>query len=335
MKRILIVAFAVLLMVPGLLSSAQGGDTLAAVQARGVLNCGVNGQLPGFSGLESDGSFTGFDVDYCHAVAAAVLGDGDAVEFFPLTAPQRFDVLASGEIDLLIRNTTYTVSRDTDLGNNFAPPTFYDGQGFMVRADSGIGSVADLDGASICVGTGTTTELNLADTFAARGINFEPVVFETTDETFAAYDAGRCDAVTTDLSGLASRRTTLGNPSDHNILSEAISKEPLGPVVRHGDDNWYDIVKWTVYATFFAEEAGITSGNVGSFDRSDPEVDRFLGEISTKFGLDAGAFAAAIGAVGNYGEIYDRNVGPLGIAREGGLNASFQNGGLLYAPPFR
>jgi general L-amino acid transport system substrate-binding protein len=334
LKRIFIAALAVLLVVPFMVQ-ADFGDTLAAVQGRGALNCGVNGQLPGFSGLDANGNIEGFDADYCRAIAAAVLGDGEAVGFVPLTAPQRFDALAAGDIDVLIRNTTWTVSRDTDLGNNFVHTTFYDGQGFMVRNDSGISSVAELDGASICVGTGTTTELNLADTFAARGLSFTPVVFENTDETFNAYDSGRCDAVTTDISGLASRRGTLADPSAHTVLAEAISKEPLGPLVRHGDDQWFDIVQWTVFATFFAEEAGITAGNVGGFDRSDPEVDRFLGEISTKFGLDAGAFANAIAAVGNYGEIYDRNVTPIGVAREGGQNASFQNGGLLYSPPFR
>ena len=335
MKRVFVVALVALLALPALFVQADFGDTLAAVQARGVLNCGVNGQLPGFGGLESDGSFSGFDVDYCHALAAAVLGDGDAVEFFPMTAPQRFDVLASGEIDVLIRNTTWTVSRDTDLGNNFVATTFYDGQGFMVRNDSGINSLSDLDGASICVGTGTTTELNLADTFAELGISFTPVVFEAADQVFGAYDAGNCDAVTTDKSGLASRRGTLADPSAHKVLGETISKEPLGPVVRHGDDQWFDIVQWTVFATFFAEEKGITQANVGSFDRSNPEVDRFLGDISTKFGLSSGAFAAAIAATGNYGEIYDRNIVPLGVGRANSQNALFTNGGLLYSPPFR
>ncbi len=335
MKKVLLVALAALLVLPGALAQADFGDTLAAVQARGVLNCGVNGSLPGFSGLEEDGSFSGFDVDYCRAVAAATLGDGNAVEFIPLTAPQRFDALAAGEIDVLIRNTTWTVSRDTALGNNFTATTFYDGQGFMVRNDSGIGSVNDLDGASICVGTGTTTELNLADVFAARGLDFTPVVFENTDETFSAYDSGRCDAVTTDISGLASRRGTLSDPSAHTILGEANSKETLGPVVRQGEHQWYATVRWPVFATFFAEEAGITQDNVGGFDRSDPEVERFLGDISTKFGLGSGAFAAAIAAVGNYAEIYTRNVTPLGVSRAGSQNRSYLDGGLLYAPPFR
>jgi len=327
------------LLIPAFVSVAQSGSTLATVQARGKLNCGVNQALPGFGFLQSDGSFSGFDVDYCRALAGAVLGDGSAVEFFPLTAAQRFDVLASGEIDVLSRNTTWTISRDTDLGNNFAPTTFYDGQGFMVRKDSGITDLKGLDGASICVATGTTTEANLADTFAQLGLSFEPVVFEKADDVVNAYDSGRCDAFTTDKSGLASRLGTLKDPSNNVVLAQTISKEPLGPLTRHGDDQWFDIVKWTVFALFFAEENGLTQGNVVGFSSTNPEINRFLGvgskTVADKLGLSVDAFVNAIAAVGNYGEIYDRNLVPLGLERAGSLNASYLDGGLIYAPPFR
>lgn len=327
------------LLIPAFVSVGQSGSTLATVQARGKLNCGVNQALPGFGFLQSDGSFSGFDVDYCRALAGAVLGDGNAVEFFPLTAAQRFDVLASGEIDVLSRNTTWTISRDTDLGNNFAPTTFYDGQGFMVRKDSGITDLKGLDGASICVATGTTTEANLADTFAQLGLSFEPVVFEKADDVVNAYDSGRCDAFTTDKSGLASRLGTLKDPSNNVVLAQTISKEPLGPLTRHGDDQWFDIAKWTVFALFFAEEKGITQANVAGFSSTNPEINRFLGvgskTVADKLGLGADAFANAIAAVGNYGEIYDRNLVPLGLERAGTLNASYLDGGLIYAPPFR
>lgn len=311
-------------------------STLDVVRARGHLVCGVNNGLPGFGYLESDGSWSGFDIDYCRAVAAAVLGDPNAVEFVPLTAAERFIALQTGEIDVLIRNATWTLVRDTDLGLNFAPVTFFDGQGFMVPRDLGVTSLEDLAGASICVTSGTTTELNLADAFRARGLPFTPVVFEEIDTVYRAYEQGRCDAVTSDKSQLAGRRAIMADPEAHVILDETISKEPLAPVVRHGDDRWYDVVSWVVYATFFAEEKGITSQNVTTFQSPDPDVQRFLGQtggLGAMLGLSNDWAIKVIQAVGNYAEIFDRNLGPLGLPR--GLNRQWTDGGLLYAMPFR
>ncbi|MFQ6033327.1 MAG: amino acid ABC transporter substrate-binding protein [Candidatus Bipolaricaulia bacterium] len=342
MRKILIILLALLL--PALLTPVlligQGGNTLQTVQARGKLVCGVNSGVPGFGFLGPDGTFSGFDTDYCRALAAAIFADPTKVEFVPLTAKERFTALQTGEIDVLIRNTTWTFVRDTEVGTNFAPTTFYDGQGFLVRKDSGITSIDDLDGATICVLSGTTTELNLADEFRKRGLSFTPVVFDETNAVYEAYEAGRCDAATSDKSQLAARRLALSNPDDHVILPETISKEPLGPVVRHGDDQWFDLVKWTVNCTIQAEEFGIDSTNVESFFGSgDPKIARLLGDEGDlgqrAFGLDNRWCANVIKLVGNYGELYEKNLTPLGLKREGSPNALWTNGGLLYSPPFR
>lgn len=316
------------------------GGTLALVQDRGQLICGVNGSLPGFSFLDSATSdVTGFDADFCRAIAAAVLGDPDAVEFRTLDADSRQPALLSGEIDVLIRNTTWTVTRDTGWGL-FAPTTFYDGQGMMVRAADGITTLEDLDGANICVLTGTTTELNLADVFGARGIDFTPQPFGEIPQRDSAYDEGTCDAVTADRSGLVSARTTLGNPDEHVILDEVMSKEPLGPVVRQGDDAWFNIVKWVVFAIIEAEEQEITSDNVEEMVGSDnPVIARLLGaegDLGLLLGLENDWVVNVISAVGNYAEIYERNLGPgTGFELERGLNSLYTDDGLLYAPPYR
>ena len=310
---------------------------LAAVQARGTLICGVNGSLPGFSFLDESGENTGFDADYCRALAAAVLGDPDAVEFRALSTDQRGPALQTGEVDVLIRNTTWTVSRDTSWGL-FAPTTFYDGQAIMVHSDVGATSLEDLDGATICVQSGTTTELNLTDQFRAAGIDFTPQVFADIDPTYAAYEDGRCDAVTSDRSQLVARRTAFANPDEHDILDAVMSKEPLGPVAPLGDDAWFNVVKWVVFATIEAEEQGITSDNVEEMVGSDnPVVARLLGgDGDLGLGLEPDWVVTMIGAVGNYGEIYDRNLGPgTPFDLDRGLNSLWSDGGLLYAPPYR
>ncbi|HET7727793.1 MAG TPA: amino acid ABC transporter substrate-binding protein [Candidatus Limnocylindrales bacterium] len=317
------------------------GGRLAAVQGRGQLVCGVNGGLPGFSVLdEGSGQFSGFDVDFCRAIAAAALGDADAVEFRPLTADQRGPALQAGEIDVLIRNTTWTVTRDTTWGL-FAPTTFYDGQGMMVTAETGAQRLEDLGGATICVQSGTTTELNLTDQMRALGVQFEPLVFSEIDATYQAYEQGRCDAVTSDRSQLVARRTTFANPDDHVILDVVMSKEPLGPVAPLGDDQWFNVVKWTVFATIEAEELGLTSANVQqeASASQNPVVRRLLGaegELGATLGLSNDWVVDVISAVGNYGEIYDRNLGPdTPFALDRGLNQLWTDGGLLYAPPYR
>ncbi|GAB4536238.1 MAG: amino acid ABC transporter substrate-binding protein [Anaerolineales bacterium] len=317
------------------------GNTLQQVKDRGKLVCGVNSSVPGFGFLDENGNFSGFDVDFCKALAAAIFGDPSKVEFRPLTAKERFTALQTGEIDVLIRNTTWTLTRDTELGTNFTATTFYDGQGFIVRKDSGITQLEELDGATICVGAGTTTELNLADTFAARGLTYTPLVFETADEATGAYEEGRCDSYTTDKSGLVARRVVMADPSAHFILAETISKEPLGPVVRHGDDQWYDIVQWTVYATFTAEEFGVTSANVDDIKASteNPNIKKLLGlegDMGAKLGLGNDWAYNIIKYVGNYAEIYNRNLGPdTPTYIERGLNSLYTDGGILYAPPIR
>jgi general L-amino acid transport system substrate-binding protein len=317
------------------------GNTLETVRERGVLNCGGNQSVPGFGYINPEtNEFEGFDIDFCKVVAAAALGDANAIEIRPTTANERFPVLQSGEVDVLIRNTTWTISRDTSLGFDFAPTTFYDGQGMMVRIDDGIESLEDLEGGTICVQSGTTTERNLADVFRARGIDFEPVVFAEAEATREAYDAGQCDGFTTDKSGLVSQQILMSDPAAHIILDETMSKEPLGPLVRHGDDNWFDIVKWSVYCTIEAEELGISSANVDDFLGSeDPVVQNLLGEVGDlglAMGLEADFCYQIISQVGNYGEIYDRNLGPdtpFNLPR--GLNNLWTNGGILYAIPFR
>jgi general L-amino acid transport system substrate-binding protein len=318
----------------------QEGERLGLVQSRGQLICGVNGGLPGFSNLEADGSWSGFDVDYCRAVAAAVLGDPNAVEYRALSAEERSVALQTGEIDVLIRNTTWTVSRDTQWGL-FAPTTFYDGQGMMVTAAVGAESLEDLAGATICVQSGTTTELNLTDQMRALGVQFTPQVFGDIDATYEAYTQGRCDAVTSDRSQLVARRTEFPNPDDHVLLDVVMSKEPLGPVVPLGDDQWFNVVKWVVFATFEAEELGITSETVAQErdTNENPVVRRLLGvegDLANNLGLDGDWVVTMIESVGNYGEIYDRNLGPdTPFDLDRGPNSPWTEGGLLYAPPYR
>lgn len=324
----------------GLTVSAASATTLEDVKAKGSIQCGVSQGLPGFSNTDDAGAWTGLDVDYCRAMAAAVLGDADAVKYTPLSAKERFTALQSGEIDVLSRNTTWTMGRDTALGLNFAGVTYYDGQGFMVRKDLGISSALELSGASVCTNTGTTTELNVADYFRANNMPYEIVAFEKADEVVQAYDAGRCDVYTTDASGLYAQRLKLTNPDEHMVLPEIISKEPLGPVVRQGDDQWFNIAKWTYFALLNAEELGVTQANVEEMKGSDnPAIKRLLGvegSFGEAIGLDNEWAARVIGAVGNYGEVFDNNVGPdtpLGISR--GLNALWSDGGIQYAPPIR
>lgn len=320
---------------------APTGDTLQLVRNRGALKCGGNQAVPGFGYLNPNtNNFEGFDIDYCKAVAAAVFGDATKYEVRPTTAGERFPVLQAGEVDVLIRNTTWTFSRDTSLGFEFVPVTFYDGQGMMVRRADGINTLQEMAGATICVQSGTTTERNLADVFRSQGIPFEPLVFDDADKTREAYDAGQCDGFTTDKSGLISQRILLANPADHVILEETMSKEPLGPLVRHGDNNWGDIVRWTVFCTFQAEELGVTSANVDSLLSSEnPFIQNLLGvtgDLGQMMGLSNDFCYQVIKQVGNYGEIYDRNLGPntpFNVPR--GLNEQWTNGGLIYSAPFR
>jgi general L-amino acid transport system substrate-binding protein len=316
------------------------GGRLQTIISRGNLICGANQVLPGFGNVDSAGEFSGFDVDFCRAVAAAIFDDPNAVEFRPLTAQERFTAVQTGEVDVLIRNTTMTLSRDGSVGLDFAPITFYDGQGMMVRIADGITSLEDMAGARVCVQTGTTTELNLADNFRSRGLDFEAVVFQDADATFAAYDSGQCDGFTTDKSGLVSYQTKAANPAEHTILDVTMSKEPLGPSVLQGDAQWADAVRWIVYATMEAEEFGITSENISEFLASDdPNIRRFLGvegELGQGIGLPNDFAARVITHVGNYEEIYNRNLGPetpFNLPR--GQNALYTEGGLLYSPPFR
>lgn len=337
MKRVILIGLLLALFVP---LCALGESTLETVLARGKLIVGVNAVLPGFGALDAaTGEYTGFDVDYGRAIAAAI-GVAE-IEFIPLTAGERLTALQMGQIDVLIRNTTWTLTRDSkDLGLDFCPTTFYDGQGFIVRKADGISSIADMDGVTVCVTSGTTTEGNVADAFREAGLTSTMQVFADTEASFGAYDAEACDCYTSDKSQLASLRTTAAVPSAHVILPDTISKEPLGPVVRHGDSEWYDIVKWTIFATFFAEEKGITQANVATFTSTNPEILRFLGVeagMGAKLGLDEDWALNVIAAVGNYGEIYDRHLGPggLDIPRAGSLNDLWTNGGLIYCPAWR
>lgn len=322
--------------------TVQAGDTLQLVRDRGVLRCGVNAGVPGFGYLDPNtNEFSGFDVDFCRVVAAAVLGDADAIEYVEATGQSRFPLLASGEIDMLSRNTTWTLIRDTENGFNFAPTTFYDGQGLMLREELGVESLEDLEGATICVQQGTTTEQNLADVMRTLGVDYEPVVFADAPQTLNGYSEGRCDAITADRSALVTQKLQLSEPEAHVILEEAISKEPLGPLVRHGDDQWFDIVKWSVFATFAAEEYSITSENVEDMAATaeDPNIRRLLGvegELGQKLGLENDFAVQIISQVGNYGEIYDRHLGPdTPFALDRGLNSLYTEGGLIYSPPFR
>ena len=324
-----------------LAAPALAGPTLDGVRAKGHVQCGVSEGLPGFSSPNNKGEWSGIDVDVCRAVAAAVLGDAKKVKFTPLTAKQRFTVLQSGEIDMLSRNTTWTLTRDSALGLNFAGVAYYDGQGFMVRKSLGIKSARELGGATVCINSGTTTELNAADYFRANGMRYTPVTFEKSDEVIAAYDAGRCDVYTTDQSGLYAQRIKLKDSDAHVILPEIISKEPLGPVVRQGDDEWFNIVRWSLFAMVNAEELGVTSGNVAKLAKSsaNPQIRRLLGsegKMGANLKLDAKWAGRIIGQVGNYGEMFTRNLGPataLKIAR--GINQLWSKGGIMYAPPVR
>ncbi len=327
--------------ITALAAGMASAQTLQEVQERGVLNCGVNTGLAGFAAPDANGNWEGFDVALCRAVAAAVLGDASAVEFVSLTGKTRFTALAGGEIDMLSRNTTWTFTRDNDLKFEFTGINYYDGQGFLTRRDLGVSSATELDGATVCIQTGTTTELNLADFFRANNMNYDPVPIETNAEALQQYNAGACDVYTTDASGLAATRATFENPADHVILPEIISKEPLGPVVRHGDNEWGDIARWTLNALIAAEEYGVTSANIDELAQGtdNPEVNRLLGtegNFGEVLGLAPEWALNAIKAEGNYGEIFERYIGestPIGLAR--GLNAQWTDGGLMYSPPFR
>jgi general L-amino acid transport system substrate-binding protein len=324
----------------GIAAQAVSAQTLKTVRDRGTLVCGVSQGLPGFSSPDDRGNWTGLDVDFCRAIAAAVFNDPNKVKFSPLTAKDRFTALQSGEIDVLSRNTTWTLSRDASLGLNFPAITYYDGQGFMVRKSLKVNSSLELGGASVCTQTGTTTELNVADYFRANKLKYEVVALATADETVKAYDSGRCDVFTTDISQLYAMRLKLASQNEHVILPEIISKEPLGPAVRHGDDQWYDLVKWTHFAMVNAEELGITSKTVDEAAKSDrPDIKRFAGgegNFGEQLGLSKDWAVRIVKHVGNYGESFERNVGNgsrLNVDR--GFNKLWNKGGLQYAPPVR
>jgi general L-amino acid transport system substrate-binding protein len=336
MKRIVsILALALIFVAQG--ASAQ---TLKTVKDRGILNCGANGSLAGFGLPDAQGKWTGLDVDVCRAIAAAIFNDANKVKFVPLSAKDRFTALQSGEVDVLVRNTTWTSSRDSSLGLSFTGVDYYDGQGFMVRKSLKVNSALELNGASVCVQQGTTTELNLADFFHAHNMTLKSVTFATSDEAIKAYDAGRCDSFTTDASGLYAERLRLANADDHIVLPEIISKEPLGPSVRQGDDQWFTVVKWVLFAMINAEELGITQKNIDQMLTStNPAIKRFVGtdgSYGEQIGLTKDWAVRIVKLVGNYGESFDRNVGagsPLKIAR--GLNRLWDKGGIQYAPPIR
>ena len=337
LKSTLIASAAVIAM--GVVSGAQAG-TLEDVQSRGTLRCVVSTGIAGFAQPDANGVWGGFDIDFCRATAAAVLGDASKIEAVTSTGKTRFTKLNAGEGDVLWRNTTITFSRDVGVKLRFHGVNYYDGQGFMVNKSLGISSAKELDGASVCIQTGTTTELNLADYFSSNGMKYEPVTIETNDEARQNYEANRCDVYTTDASGLASTRSALPNPDAHMVLPEIISKEPLGPATRHGDDQWSDIITWVLNATITAEELGVTSANVDHQKRSNnPDVCRLLGvdgSQGSELGLSNDWAYQIIKQIGNYGEIFERNIGvntPRGIAR--GLNALWTDGGLIYSPPFR
>jgi general L-amino acid transport system substrate-binding protein len=338
MKRVSLVV--TLALTAGLTTQVASAQTLKTVKDRGQLSCGVSQGLPGFSTPDDKGNWTGLDVDICRAIAAAIFNDATKIKFVPLSAKDRFTALQSGEIDVLSRNTTWTLSRDTSLGANFTGVTYYDGQGFLVKKSLKVNSALELNSASVCVQTGTTTEQNLADYFKGNNMKYEVIAFASADETVKAYESGRCDVFTSDVSQLYAERLKLANPADHVVLPEVISKEPLGPMVRHGDDQWFDIVKWTLYAMVGAEELGMTQKNVDEVAKSDkPEVKRAVGtdgNLGEQLGLTKDWLVRIVKAVGNYGESFERNVGSgskLGIAR--GLNNLWSKGGIQYAPPIR
>ena len=338
MKRAsLVLALAV---AAGLSVQAASAQTLKTVKDRGMLSCGVSQGLPGFSSPDDKGNWTGLDVDVCRAISAAIFNDPSKIKFVPLSAKDRFTALQSGEIDVLSRNTTWTLSRDTSLGANFTGITYYDGQGFLVKKSLKVNSALELNSASVCVQTGTTTEQNLADYFKGNSMKYEVIAFGTADEAVKAYESGRCDVFTTDVSGLYAERLKLANPADHLVLPEVISKEPLGPMVRHGDDQWLDIVKWSLFAMITAEELGATQKNVDEMAKLDkPELKRVFGtdgNLGEQLGLTKDWVVRIVKAVGNYGESFERNVGAgskLGISR--GLNQLWNKGGIQYAPPMR
>jgi len=324
----------------GFAASSADAQTLTMVKTRGALNCGSNTGLAGFGLPDAQGNWTGLDIDFCRAIAAAIFDDPTKVKFVPLTAKDRFTALQSGEVDVLVRNTTWTSSRDTSLGLNFTGVNYYDGQGFMVRKALKVNSALELSDAAVCVQQGTTTELNLADYFRANKMKLKTVTFATSDESIKAYDAGRCDAFTTDASGLYAERLRLANPNEHVVLPEIISKEPLGPAVRHGDDQWFDIVKWVLFAMVIAEEQGLTQKNISEALGSDnPDIKKFVGtegNYGEQLGLTKDWAVRIVKHVGNYGEVFERNVGqgsPLKVQR--GLNALWTKGGIQYAPPIR
>jgi len=338
MKRVSLVF--TLALATGLSTQMVNAQTLKMVKDSGMLSCGVSSGLPGFSNPDDKGNWTGLDVDVCRAVAAVIFDDPTKVKFVPLSAKDRFTALQSGEIDMLSRTTTWTLSRDTSLGANFTGVNYYDGQGFMVKKSLKVNSALELNSASVCVATGTTTEQNLADYFKGNNMKYEVIAFATNDETIKAYESGRCDVFTTDVSGLYAERLRLANPADHVVLPEVISKEPLGPMVRHGDDQWFDLVKWVLFAMVDAEELGITQKNVDDMAKSDkPELKRVFGtdgNLGEQLGVTKDWVSRIVKAVGNYGESFDRNVGAgskLGIAR--GLNQLWNKGGIQYAPPIR
>lgn len=342
MKTLLTAAIAVGfgLSVNAALAQTAASPTLDAIKAKGYVQCGVTGGVPGFSAPDANNNWTGLEVDYCRALAAAIFNNADAVRYTPLTSQERFTALSAGEIDVLSRTTTWTMSRDTQLGIKFVGTMFYDGQGFMVRKSDNIASALDLSGAAICIESGTTTELNAADYFAANKLEFNTVVFVDQDEVVKAYEDGRCDVYTTDSSALAAERSKFADPSAHVILPEIISKEPLGPVVRQGDDGFFNIARWTYFALLEAEELGVSSANVDEMLASDnPAIKRLLGvegDFGTPMGLTKDWAYQIIKLVGNYAEVYEKHVGPntaIGLAR--GLNALWKDGGIQYSPPIR
>jgi len=337
-NKLMIVIGAILLFSVGI---AQASSTLALIKEKGFIQCGVNTGLPGFSVPDNKGNWQGLDVDICRAVAAAVFSDANKVKYIPLTAKERFTALQSGEIDILSRNTTWTINRDTTLGLNFVGASYYDGQGFIINKDLGVTSALQLDGATVCINSGTTTELNLADYFRHNKMEYTPIVFDTADHSIKGFEAGRCDVFTSDKSQLYSMRLKLAKPNNVMILPQIISKEPLGPVVRQGDDEWFNVVKWSLFALINAEEIGVTSKNVTKLKTTatNPSIKRLLGmegKVGKGLGLSNDWAYNIIKQVGNYAEVFDRNLGkdsPLKIER--GLNKLWTNGGIQYAPPIR